>query len=53
LSQVENELKAMKEEVAVAKKEARKNLGAAKEEEANKLKETTKDMVARWWKDGS
>jgi regulator of replication initiation timing len=44
----------MKEEAAVAKiEEARKKEKAAKEEqEANMLKETSKDMVARWWKDG-
>jgi hypothetical protein len=44
----------MKEEAAVAKmEEARKKEEAAKEEEeANMLKETTMDMVAKWWKDG-
>jgi hypothetical protein len=46
-----NELKTMKEEAMVAKKEeARKKEEAGKkEEEAKKSKETTKDIVARWW----
>jgi hypothetical protein len=42
LSRVDNELKTMKEEAAATKKE----------EEAKRPKETTKDMVARGWKDG-
>jgi hypothetical protein len=39
LTKVVNELKSMKEEAA------------AKKEEANRPKETTKDMMARWMKD--
>jgi regulator of replication initiation timing len=53
LSQVENELKTIKEEVMVAKKEARKKEEAPKKAaEAKRPKETTKDMMARLWKDG-
>jgi regulator of replication initiation timing len=53
LSQLENELRTMKEEVAVAKKEPRNKEDATKKQEvAKRLKETTKNMVARWWKDG-
>jgi hypothetical protein len=44
LTQVENELKAMKEE-------ARKKEAATKEK-AKRPKETTKDMVGRWMKNG-
>jgi hypothetical protein len=47
LSRVENELKTMKEEVVATKKDE-----VWKEDQAKMLKETTKDMVARWWKDG-
>jgi hypothetical protein len=43
----------MKEEDAAAKKEVvRKKEAMTKKEEAKRLKETTKDMVTRWMKDG-
>jgi hypothetical protein len=45
LTQVENELKAMKEE-------ARKEATSKKEEETKRMKEATKDMVATWMKNG-
>jgi hypothetical protein len=54
LSQDKNEFKTMKEEEAAANKEeeAKKEQASKMEEEAKRLKEITKDMVARWWKDG-
>lgn len=42
LTKIENELKSMKEE-------ARKKEVMTKEEQAKRLKETTKDMVGKWW----
>jgi phage/plasmid primase-like uncharacterized protein len=53
LSRDEGELKAMKEEEAAAKEDARMKEEAAKKEKvAQRPKQTTKDMVATWWKDG-
>jgi hypothetical protein len=51
LSRVDNELKVTK--VEAKEEEARmKVVASKKEEEAKRLNETTKDMVAKWWKDG-
>jgi hypothetical protein len=49
LSQIEDELKTIKEDVATDKKETRKKEEVAKkEDEAKRLRKTTKNMVARW-----
>jgi ribonuclease D len=52
LSQVEGKFKAMKEHVTVAKKEEAWKEEAIKKEEAKTSKQTTKDMLAKWWKNG-
>jgi hypothetical protein len=54
MAAVENELKTMTEEMAAKEEvEARKEVATKKEEEEAKMpKEGTKDMAARWMKDG-
>jgi acetate kinase len=52
LSRVKGELNAMKEEATTTKKEETRKKEEGAKKEAKRTKQTTKDMVAKWWKNG-